>query len=361
MADETLNKRGLKIILSGIDAESSGDYVAQQVNFVNVFDGNEEVGAPPSEQQYENFTVDSLALLNYSALPNGSEVFSPEDEYYSANVEFGLGAAGGGATIAVSIYKQEVVVDKNGKEKEVTPLVPVVINADRFSLRDYNVASGRRYRYVIFPANAVTGAPIVQNSNSIGVNWTGWSITELHPIQGERGRYYASLDDVWLFKYNMQDSSETQRVIKTEQQTLGTYPRFSHGQSNYVSGQVSALLGDTIIPASYLTKDGKVQNEGGYIEKRRYLSAITSNDAVDMINAWRKIVYSKNPKLLKNQKGESFLVTLIDNSNQIMDKADKMPTTVSFSWVQINDAQSVIVTDIQTQTQRMVKQIDKEK
>jgi hypothetical protein len=55
-----------------------------------------------------------------------------------------------------------------------------------------------------------------------------------------------------------------------------------------------------------VTKAAKT--EGGYIEKMPFSDQLTSNQKVDMLEAWRKICYSGNPKLLKDSKGQKFLI-----------------------------------------------------
>lgn len=65
---------------------------------------------------------------------------------------------------------------------------------------------------------------------------------------------------------------------------------------------------------------------------------ITSNDSVDMLNEWKKICNSGNPKLYKNSKGQSFIIQITEFSNSINESWDKQPITVNFSWTEIADA-----------------------
>ena len=115
---------------------------------------------------------------------------------------------------------------------------------------------------------------------------------------------------------------------------------------NYVTGSVSCLLGSEVLPASYILKNGKAVNEGGYQEIRKNDKTPSSNQRVDMLLAWRKVVMSSNPKLLKDREGQSFLVTLSSATNKPMDAVHRQPTTISFTWTQIGNTEDVQIVDI---------------
>ncbi len=64
-----------------------------------------------------------------------------------------------------------------------------------------------------------------------------------------------------------------------------------------------------------------------------------------MLLAWRKVVYSSNPKLLKDRAGQSFLVTLNSSSNKPMDAVGIQPNTISFNWTQIGTTEDLQIID----------------
>ena len=111
---------------------------------------------------------------------------------------------------------------------------------------------------------------------------------------------------------------------------------------------MSALLGSEIKPGT-VTKDvATIETQpGGYRERLR--SRITgtrksSNDSIDLLNAWREIAYSKNPKLLKDVKGQSWIVQITSNQNTPKSQVDGRPDTISFSWVQSDDPKGMVLT-----------------
>ena len=246
-----------------------------------------------------------------------------------------------------SVFKQEID-NSTGEVVELTRLMPVAVGAHNSIFRDFNISNNRTYQYVLYPldgiatngegdeVNIARKTKIVEN-----IHWGGWSITELHPVNGSSKNFTASPNDVWIFNLNVDTGEQTQNISRQEQQTLGQFNRYSQGNLNYISGSVSCLLGRDVLPASYIIKNNKMQQTGGYQEKMPFNKAPTSNERVDMLLAWRKVVYSSNPKLLKDRAGQSFLVTLNSSTNKPMDYVSIQPNTISFTWTEIGSTQGI--------------------
>ena len=144
-------------------------------------------------------------------------------------------------------------------------------------------------------------------------------------------------------------------MAKSEQTTLGKYPRMGHGMRNSETGSVSCLLGSEIIAGqrqeSQNYEDPKLRGYQERLRSARYDNSISpsrtvtsSNNAVDMLNAWRAFAQSKNPKLLKDVKGQSWIVQITSNQNTPMAHVQGKPDTISFSWTQIGDTDDIIIT-----------------
>lgn len=255
----------------------------------------------------------------------------------------------------VSIYKREIWED--GGEDTYSR---VALHASTTGFYDFNVANNRTYEYLIYPEFLDSeGATL---SGGINVRWNDWSITELHPVSGNKKRFTAQPSDVWILKYNVEPTDQTQNISKTQQDNLTAYPKFSHGPKNHVTSSVTCLLGSQMLPYDFITSryeyvevsrdtwawrsrkiDGGYQ-AGGYTEAHPFVTRLTSNQQVDMLNAWRRVAYSGNPKLVKDRKGQKFLVQITDPSNTVADTWNKMPVTISFSWVEIGSLDDVIIT-----------------
>ena len=207
------------------------------------------------------------------------------------------------------------------------------------------MSNHRNYRYFIYlsPTEQKDKNIIYKTSFDIYTDWQQWSITELHPTDESMKTFTANPEDVWLFNLNIDSGAQAQNVSFNEVQTLGVYPRISQGKGNYVSGSVSCLLGSDVISVGEALKRGLSLSDAGYLEMRKYSSSITSNQRVDMLKAWRKLVASKNPKLLKDREGQSFLVSLSNSTNKPMDAARLQPNTINFNWTQIGTLDGVTI------------------
>ena len=62
-----------------------------------------------------------------------------------------------------------------------------------------------------------------------------------------------------------------------------------------------------------------------------------------MLNQWRKMAYSRNPKLLKDNKGQSWIVQIFSSSNTPYSHYVNQPDKISFSWKQINTTDKSII------------------
>lgn len=272
--------------------------------------------------------------------------------------------------------------------------------------KDYCVVSGHHYEYLICRDISVpeeNDDPEQQTEHwitkeqwaqhlEIDVKYMGWSIVELHnPRKIDNGRitlYDAEAKDVWRFKYNVSSGSQTQNLSKTQQDTLGLYPHISVGEKNFMSGSVSCLLGREIIQADYrvdhykyipegvvgpseITEgywtrniDNGVYNAGGYKEELsrylypnynndyapQYINAdtlgfrnLTSNQAINMINAWKEIAYSGNNKLIRDEKGRLYIANILSNGINVNETWVDMPTEISFDWIEVDNTNQISV------------------
>ena len=311
------------------------NYKGQKVGFINilgVFAKNAGRATPIAYNTDGDKRQNIIALLNYV---EATDPFVIHDTQ-------GLGFLNISTTEqGIDVFKQEI--DKDGNA--LTSLELVAKNLRSYKFRDYNVSNHRNYRYFIYlsPTEQKDKNIIYKTSFDIYTDWQQWSITELHPTDESMKTFTANPEDVWLFNLNIDSGAQAQNVSFNEVQTLGVYPRISQGKGNYVSGSVSCLLGSDVISVGEALKRGLSLSDAGYLEMRKYSSSITSNQRVDMLKAWRKLVASKNPKLLKDREGQSFLVSLSNSTNKPMDAARLQPNTINFNWTQIGTLDGVTI------------------
>ena len=333
---------------------------AQEVSFFYTWAVIKNVDIPPEGGAEYSSSPGMIEKQDYSLLRDNSNIFLLNYTKGGGNVTSPLGQTSNRAYnfTNMNIYKREFW-EEDGETKSETIYSLVAANFHNSSLLDFNIANNRNYEYLAYPSGTETEG--IALTGTVQIKWSYWSITELHPVNNSKTEFTAAPEDVWLFKYNMSAGEMNQNISKTQQDNLTAYPVFAHGLKNHLSGSVSCLLGSEIKPYVYTLGEAVYDEvakrwvlnpsisttfEGGYTEKLRYSShGRTSNQEVDMLKAWRDIAYSGNPKLLKDLKGQKFLVQITQSSSTIQDTWHKMPTTISFSWVEIGNLDGVTITN----------------
>lgn len=242
--------------------------------------------------------------------------------------------------------------------------VGVKISSDKakVNIRDFNVLSGHSYQYVLFPGNysdqSVRIPYIYANAGNGKTNgaWNCyipskgaavvptmqyWSIVGLIPESNESeaptgvDSYVADPENVWLFKYQMEGGSLSQNLSKSEIGTLGKYAKIGVGRKNYLSGSVSCYLGSEIAPMSDVS----------YLERmpKAKVTPLSTNEKAFMVGKWREFVRSANPKLLRDTKGQGWIVQIIDGSTTTGESYTNKPDVINFSWRQIGDVETVSI------------------
>ena len=334
-------------------------HISQQVDFLYAFDGRSQDDIIPTKESYVDLlgnNEDVLIAMNYTSQ---STVKSPVGESSVGAKQF----------TKVTVYKREIW-NNEGVEEGESIYHPVAINTDASYIVDYNIANHRTYEYIAYPSVGVQDSTkeIKAAKRYLRTNWGYWSLVELHPSETEDKVFWAEPSDVWLFKYNISTGETTQNLGKTQQNNLTAFPTFSHGPLNNLSGSVTALLGSEMTNYDLAAKkqvlniqEGGRVPEGdrwlsivdlslnGYTERKKNFPQLTSNQRIDMLQQWRNIAFSGNPKLLRDIKGQAFLVQIISSSNTTNQNWTKMPESITFNWVQIGSLEGVRITNKEAQ------------
>ncbi len=370
-----------KTLVPGVSQAPDSQYIKSKFFYVSTFgNGIAPQATNGAPEKIENANVMSvidnnlrsvIGLFNFENVESNGKIITTAAAQGISNDDQSL--------YSISIYKKEIWYNREtGKPMEQDVWTPVVLENASGTIRDFNIGNNRYYKYVFRLVENKIGGNVEYQSGiivPIKTSWQGWSITELHETDDPKV-FTAAPKDVWKFKYNISNGAQTQNVAKTQQETLSRYPIFSHGVKNAIGGSVTCLLGREMINADYTNKEwvyeqdpntsepnfiwrennGPFENLGGYRERLGrvqnfcstspdYLSAsvlgfrnLTSNEAVDMLDKWRDVCYSGNPKLLKDQKGQTFIIQITDPSNTTNESWEKMPEEISFSWIEIADA-----------------------
>lgn len=338
-------------------------------------------------REYEVYERPGKKIYGYYYAPDGLHYYFYEDEAHTTMLEprSGWYYIDKPSMLCYLYSNQKYVLTDRVRIYKGT-WEPVAIKSNLNYFYDFGVTSGHSYQYIMYLADSLEdnndtssnkvpqifansisqpgktyrvwepnanyngqGRLIIgtqDTANKYGepvlVDWDAWSICELEPISYDsdipiiKNAYKVNLDQIWLFKYSLETGSQTQNISRNEFQTLGQFPKVGFGESNYVSGEVSALLGEEIIPYN---------SKHRYTERLRgsRAAAFSTNEKAKMLQQWRQLVNSKNPKLLRDIKGQSWIVHIFSSSNTPKNFYINQPDTISFQWKQVEDTSGVII------------------
>lgn len=245
-----------------------------------------------------------------------------------------------------SFYREEVVA--NNASGAVTHRDPVAINVQSPQIIDYNVASNHTYKYTAYPTDmedtvyattAVNPNATTSDTFLVQTPMINWSLSELLPVEkttnipSVKKEYTVNKSSVWIFRFNVSTGENTQNVGRDQVTNLSQYNKMAQGKRNYMSGTVSCYLGSELVRCT-----------GEYDEEPRFTPLTTSNKSIAMLKAWRRFVSSKNPKLLKDRKGNKYIVQLTSMSDRVDDNVPCQPSYVNFAWQEIESCDNVLIT-----------------
>ena len=136
--------------------------------------------------------------------------------------------------------------------------------------------------------------------------WQDWSLVGLTESDTQ-GVYYANMNNIWLFNSNLTSGTFTQNLAKNQIETFTQFPKVYSGKSNYISMEITALLGNINL------SNGEYQGD-------------TSTN----IRKFRDFIADGNPKLLRDRKGGGWIVATMTNNFDINDVTSEQLTSVTF-------------------------------
>ena len=377
------NQRGIKIQLSGFHNDNTfGLKDTQQeptLYSAKILDSKQNIGfidiIPQEEETVSTF--EDMGKRTYNSIFEENKQFI--SLHYANSAQFqlvpsmGLSPLSGSGIRTYSYYRREVIPNEEGTGFSwIGEWEPVIIGSNQTFVLDYNIANNRYYQYIIYPTivlDQATGGTQDRVSRlaapgdkpdadrtkvpSVSTKWDWWILDELIPVENPvdtptvQKTYKVQETGIWMFKFNLEGGEQTQNFSKNEFLTLGQFPKFSTGAKNYLSGSLSCLIGSVIEPPRFIQTQSEELSyfKGGYTEKPLFGTPLSSNRAEDMLEKWREICYSGNPKLLRDIKGQKRIVQIVSNNNSTMTNVQGQPDVISFTWTEVESLKGVIITD----------------
>lgn len=198
------------------------------------------------------------------------------------------------------------------KPDETTLSYITKIPVYQYNFSDFNILNNEEYQYTIFAETEnYISAPLTQVGYS-KVSWWNWSLVGLVDTD-TNGLYYADNDNIWLFDTMLTSNALDQNIDKYIMENFAQFPKISSGKKNYLSGSLTAYLSNV------------------NMETGRYA------DTVEQYNKFVDFIAQPTAKLLRDRKGNGWVVSTTGNNMQYIDESAEQITKVSFEFVQLND------------------------
>lgn len=202
---------------------------------------------------------------------------------------------------------------------------------------DYSVANGHTYEYITIIADSYS-ANYYSYSGLITPKFDYWTLNDFEI--NDDGTL--SVGETWKLRYNADPGAVTQNITKTKFDNLSQYPTYSYGLANYASGSMSCLLGREVVVA---TSTSACMGDW-YVERLSDNSAfrnLTSNEAISMEKLWRALVHSGHKKLLRDIKGNMWVIQIVSSDVQNQDGYNGSPAMLNFDWEECDLSQEDIL------------------
>lgn len=227
---------------------------------------------------------------------------------------------------------------------------------------DYNIVNNEYYHYLVAvqmidPDTLQPVYSIYQNKitdektgqdylDYVKVNWNSWSICDIEESAEDDNTYIKKGGSVWKLAYNINDENLNQNLSISTWDTLAQYSKVSIGQKNFDSSTFTCLLGAIEEYKDFNSQQDIIQNKYkqvyGYTEKENIKDVYARE--VDKLKAWKKFCSNGKTKLLKDVKGNSWIIQIIGNPNNNIDiKSNIQETMISFEWQEIVDINKVSI------------------
>lgn len=243
------------------------------------------------------------------------------DDYHNAvRLTWEYSAGDFGTIGVVRIYRY----DMNAEDIIHSRVLLVSAYADNMEYIDTTVSTHGTYRYLIIPFNKLSGTGYESViSNEITTDMYGYTITEL-TYDGTL-RYLSKpsyrIGESWHLRAEIDDTTITQNTDKVLHVGYGKYSSVTHTATNYMSSTFTGSL---------------VQAD--------CLSETKWRDDIGLVNAWRDFITRDTIYLLRSQKGDVWVVNVVDNPTTTYEEGTpQISTNVSFNWAECMSIDDIMI------------------
>lgn len=227
---------------------------------------------------------------------------------------------------AEGLYNPDEKQDKRSKTYSLYPYKTLVADVSGGGFNDYTLGTHKRVQYIIVPydnRNNATTVYAATVSPVIETNFFGYTITSIKDSAKDAdGKPVYIKGDTWKLMAGIEDTDNIQNLNNVLHVGFGKYATSTSTENNYMSGSLTASLGN-------MRCDRK-----------------TFEDDIEVVKAWRRFISQDCMFILRSQKGDVWLVKIVDSSStKYNESITRIPVDFTFSWAECGDVDSILVAD----------------
>lgn len=219
------------------------------------------------------------------------------------------------------VYRREIYRDGS-----LAPFATFIGKAEKYRyvsdtgfyrFTDYSASNNVTYQYELIAREdrsdaATYGSPYCPvYIYNISVKWDGWSIMALTPQNDNTNRHYMKVGDEWKFISEIDGGDITRNITSTLHIGTSAYAKTTRNNTKYESGSFTANLLKVSCPNNEIVDD------------------------IERVNKWMNFVCGNNPFLLKSNKGDVWVVSIVNSpSRQYEENSNPIFTKIRYEWAE---------------------------
>ena len=154
----------------------------------------------------------------------------------------------------------------------------------------------------------------------VTLNFNGWAIFSLSPIEDRMNKTEMKIGEEWTFISAINSGDITRNINSGLLVGVSAYGKTSRNNTIYESGSFTANLLTVDCPSGEIVDD------------------------IDRVRKWMKFICGDNPFLLKSEKGDSWVVNIVNSPNRRYDETlNPIFTNVSYEWAESKDIRDIVI------------------
>lgn len=201
------------------------------------------------------------------------------------------------------------------------PYKQLVYDNKRTGFDDFSASNHGVYKYMIVPydpnGDRIAKAIITDTFTCNQIGYTITSITDQNINVDSKPFYLAG--NTWTFLVDIDNTTVTQNLDNTLHVGYGKYSSKTSTNVNYASGSMSAYLGEL------------------NCMNKKY------TDTIKLVQEWRKFISQDCQFILRSQKGDVWMVNIVDNpTTEYQEDVASLPTKFTFSWAECGSIDDIL-------------------